>query len=130
MLERARERLASVDGPGRAHLLQADANDLPFEPGQFAVVAAMGALHVFDDLPRLLRSLRRQVAPGGSLFLSGFVAETPVGTRYMKLLHRAGELAPAMTEAELAETVASAISSAPTVERKGSMAYLTVKPDQ
>ncbi len=130
MLERARERLASVEGPGRVHLLQADANDLPFERGRFAVVAAMGALHVFEDLPGLLQCLRRQVAPGGSLFLSGFVAETRVGSRYMRLLERAGELAPAMSQAELTETVASAVSAVPQVERKGSMAYVTVQPGE
>jgi len=127
MLERARERIAAADGPGRVHLLQADANDLPFEDGQFAVVAAMGALHVFEDLPALLQSLWRQVARGGSLFLSGFVAETRVGSRYMRFLERAGELAPPQTQAELTETVGSALSSEPHVERKGSMAYVTVR---
>ena len=130
MLERAQERLATAEGPGRVHLLQADAHDLPFGEGQFAVVAAMGALHVFEDLPVLLHSLRRQVAPGGSLFLSGFVAETRVGSRYMRFLEHAGELAPALSQAELTETVASALSSVPRVERKGSMAYVTVQPDE
>ena len=127
MLERARDRLASLSGPGRVHLVQADAADLPFAPRQFPVVAAMGCLHVFDDLPRVLASVREQVAPGGTVFLSGLVAETRIGTRYLRVLHRAGEVSVPMRMSELTQTVARSLSADPESERRGSMAYLTVR---
>jgi SAM-dependent methyltransferase len=45
--------------------VQADAEALPFEPGSFDVVMAIGVLHHLPDTERALRSIARYAKPGG-----------------------------------------------------------------
>jgi SAM-dependent methyltransferase len=123
MLERARTRLGGAE---HVTLVQADAADPPFAPGAFPTVACMGALHVFPDPAPVVRALWRLVAPGGRLYLSGLVAETRVGSAYLRLLQRAGEVGPPRTLAELTEVVRQATGAAARLRRRGSMAYLVV----
>ena len=123
MLARARSRLG--DAPD-VTLIQADALDPPFAPGLFPTVACMSALHVFPDPAPVVGALWRLVAPGGRLYLSGLVRETPVGSAYLRLLRRTGEAGPPRTLAELTHLVRQATGSAARLRRKGSMAYLVV----
>lgn len=119
MLVRAARRVARGgrvrDGVRFVH---ADAFDLPFEPGGFDTVVCFGFLHMVEDAAGLLDRLRAQLRPGGTLFCSSLVAATPVGRRYLSLLHRAGEVAAPRTADELAD-----LCGAP-VLRRGSMAYV------
>jgi SAM-dependent methyltransferase len=103
MLERAARRLAWDEPavPARIRLVQADLTALPFGPGRFTTVLALGAAHLFDDLDALVDPLRAQLAPGGALYVSGLVAETVRGRRYLDVLHRAGEVAAPRTAREL-----------------------------
>lgn len=123
MLERARMRLAGAE---HVTLVAADATDPPFAPGAFPTVACMSAVHVFPDPAPVVQALWRLVAPGGRLFLSGLVAETPVSSVYLRLLQRAGEVGPTRTLAELTEVVHQATGSAVRLRRRGAMAYLVV----
>ncbi|MBA3622820.1 MAG: class I SAM-dependent methyltransferase [Euzebyales bacterium] len=101
--------------------VQADLFDLPFAAaGAFETVACHGALHVFDDLPEALRALRAQLAPGGALYVTSLVAETPVAARYLALLHRAGEVATPRRQADLL-TFARAELGDVTARRHGAM---------
>lgn len=119
MLARAAQRLADGDRvrPG-IRFVQADAFDLPFAPGSFDTVVCLGFLHLVEDPAGLLAHLRAQLRPGGRLFCSSLVAATPRGTRYLNLLHRAGEVAPPRTADELASITGQ------TWRRRGSMTYL------
>lgn len=119
MLARAAQRLAA-DGQVRPgiRLVQADAFDLPFTPGSFDTVLCLGFLHMVEDVSSLLDQLRGQLRPGGRLFCSSLVAETPVGRRYLTMLHRAGEVATPRTGDQLAELCGTP------VQRRGSMAYI------
>lgn len=119
MLARAARRIA-VDGHVRPGIrfVQADAFDLPFQPGGFATVVCLGFLHLVDDPAVFLDRLRTQLRPGGRLFCSSLVAATPRGTRYLNLLHRAGEVAAPRTADELARLTGHGW------QRRGSMAYL------
>jgi len=125
MLARASGRLGDADN---VTLVQADATDPPFPPGAFATVACMSALHVFPDPGAIVRALRPLAAPGGRLFLSGLVAETRVGSRYLRVLERAGEAGPPRTQAELEAVVAEATGTEPRTRRLGSMTYMVVAP--
>lgn len=118
MLARAAHRLAEegVVRPG-VRFVQADAFDLPFEPGDFDTVLCLGFLHLVEEPLELLGRLRRQLRPGGRLFGSSLVAATRTGSSYLALLHRAGEVAAPRTADELAELLGT------TVRRRGSMAY-------
>lgn len=119
MLARAAQRLA---GGGRVRpgirFVQADAFALPFEPGTFDTVLCLGFLHLVDDPLDLARTLRRQLRPGGRLFFSSLVPATRVGTAYLSLLHRVGQVATPRTADELAQLFGT------TVRRRGCMAYV------
>lgn len=119
MLRIAGARL-SVGGAVRPGIrfVQADAFALPFAPGGFATVVSFGFLHLVDDVPALVEVLRAQLAPGGRVFCSSLVAETRLGRRYLRALHRAGEVAPPRTAAELRGLLGGAA-----LEVRGSMAY-------
>ena len=119
MLDRAAERL---DG-APATLLQADIFDLPFAPRSFATIGCFAMLHVLDEPWSALRSLAGCLAPGGRLFASMLVTERSFGRRYAHLLHRAGELGPPRSSADL-EAAAREILGDVEVSRSGSMAWL------
>lgn len=103
MLERAGSRIAAdpAGTPDGVRLIRADVLDLPFEPGTFDTVLALGAAHLFDDVAALRDALLEQLAPGGHLHLAGLVAETRRAGAYLRALHRAGEVAAPRTAAEL-----------------------------
>jgi SAM-dependent methyltransferase len=128
MLERAAQRL-SDDGktvPARIRLVQADVTALgagrPRDlvgGGRFTTVLALGALHLFDDVDALVAPLRAQLAPGGLLYVSGLVAETGRGRRYLEVLHRAGEVAAPRT----AEDLRAALGAPEAFRTAGCMAF-------
>lgn len=119
MLTRAAQRLAD-GGPVRpgVRFVQADAFELPFEPGTFDTVLCLGFLHLVDDPLDLVRRLRRQLSPGGRLFVSSLVPATRVGSAYLALLRRAGQVATPRTADDLTRLFGT------TVRRRGCMAYL------
>jgi SAM-dependent methyltransferase len=125
MLARARRRLDGTD----AQLVRADIHDLPFAPHGFDTVACFAMLHVLDDPWSALAALRDQLAPGGALFASMLVNDgNRVGRAYAPLLHRAGEFGPPRSTAELEATAHALFGDHAEVERRGSMAYLRVRP--
>lgn len=126
MLEAARGRLAKAAGgsvPANVYLLQADLLDLPFEPEAFGSVLSMGMLHLFESVEDVVRPLARVRSRGGALFLSGLVAETAVGKRYLALLRRAGEVATPRRFSEVRAAVEAAAGGRVEAEREGSMGY-------
>jgi len=119
MLAEAAQRLAAGGAvrPG-VRFVQADAFALPFQPAEFDTVVCLGFLHLVDDAVGFIGGLRSLVAPGGRVFCSSLVAATPIGTRYLRLLRRAGEVAAVRTADDLATMFRSPVL------RRGSMAYL------
>ena|SRR5438105_55424 len=71
MLRRARER---ADETGRdVTLVEASAEQLPFEDGSFDTVVTMAVLCTVDDAERSLREIRRVLRPGGRFRFSEHV---------------------------------------------------------
>lgn len=124
MLARAAERLRGHHGD-RIAFVQADLFDLPFLHGSFATVACHGLLHLFDDPAPVLRVLRAQATPGGSLYVTSLVAETAVGSRALGLLHRTGEAATPRREQELIGIARAELGVLTQVRRDGSMVLFT-----
>lgn len=126
MLERAARRIAAADDarelPAHIRLVQADLTALPFSPHGFTTVLGLGLIHLFDDAPELVGKLRAQLAPGGKLYLAGLVAETRRAGWYLKLLHRAGEIATPRTSEELYVQLGRPAEFSTT----GCMAYFTL----
>ena len=130
MLQAAQTRLRAAGGARArdAIFLQADLFDLPFRPGRFRTVISMGMLHLFEEIDGLVAALDRSLAPGGHLFLTSLVAERRIGRAYLSLLHRAGEVAPPRTNAQIIRAVQQGVASARHVngDIQGSMAFLQV----
>ncbi len=121
MLREAARRL-TLDGvlrPGTRHV-QADAFDLPFEAGEFDTALCLGFLHLVERPGDLIDRLQRLLAPGGRVFLTSLVADTPFGSRYLRFLHSRGVVAEPRTADELADLTGVS------VRRRGAMAYLEV----
>lgn len=125
MLERARDRVAAQAGglPGHLVFLQADLLDLPFRPATMETVLCMGMLHLFDKPTRLVASLRALLVPGGTCYLTSLVENDRFGDRYLRFLHRAGEVAPPRHAEALQALLAPAFS----VCLQGNMAYAAAR---
>jgi SAM-dependent methyltransferase len=130
MLQRAARRIAAAAGddadghelPPHIRLVQADLLQLSFPAHGFTTVLGLGMTHLFADLPALVEALRAQLAPGGQLHLAGLVAQTRRGRRYLKLLHRAGEVPVPRT----AEELHVALGRPTDFRTTGCMAYATL----
>ncbi len=71
MVERLRARV-QAEGLGNVRCETADLLALPYEAASFDAVVAANVLHLVDDLPTALASLRRVLAPGGALVVPTF----------------------------------------------------------
>lgn len=69
---------------GRAHLLQAEVERLPFAEGSFDAVLHYGAVNIFADVPAAIAEMARVTRPGGRVVLSdqGVREELRHGFRY------------------------------------------------
>jgi demethylmenaquinone methyltransferase / 2-methoxy-6-polyprenyl-1,4-benzoquinol methylase len=80
MLDEARRRLALAAETSRVRLVQASAQELPFENASFDGLTAAYLLRYLDDLPAGLRELARVLRPGATAALLDFgVPPTPLG---------------------------------------------------
>ena len=129
MLEIAAERLGSAGHqPERLDLVQADLFALPFREAHFSSILLNGALHLFEDLPQVLGGLNPLLRPGGSCYASGLVAARPIGSLYLKGLHRAGEVAKPRSEDELRATLEQATGARLAWRRVGCMVFVSWSP--
>ena len=130
MLEAARNRIskqARGQLPDTLMLLQANAADLPLEPESVNTVLSMALLHLIEDVVGLLTELFRILKPGGTLFATSLVTDRILGRPYLRLLHKAGEIAAPRTQRALEHLVAEAFGHTPELEREGNMAFLRVE---
>ena len=72
MLDGARRRLLLAAETKRVRLVEASAQDLPFEDGSFDGLTAAYLLRYLDDLPVDLRELARVLRPGATTALLDF----------------------------------------------------------
>lgn len=126
MLERAAQRMVAASGahelPRHIRLIQDDLLAASFPAPGFTTVLGLGITHLFDDLPGLVTAMRRLAAPDGQLHVTGLVAETRRGRRYLELLHRAGQVA----EPRTAEEIHDALGRPAIFRTTGCMAYATL----
>jgi SAM-dependent methyltransferase len=125
MLKRARERVLGGGKRLPPHIvfLQGDLLDLPFRPGAYRTVMSMGMLHLFADAGPLAASLESLLLPDGGLFLTSLVENGRLGDRYLRLLHRQGEVAKPRTAAALEAQLRAAIRRRVDYAVTGNMAY-------
>lgn len=129
MLEAARNRLEKNAGgsmPDHVTLLHADVTDLPLRPEPIDTVLSMGMLHLFEDAGGHVDQLLRVLSPGGTLFATSLVTDRTVGRQYLRLLHRAGEVAAPLTYARLRQALAS-LNGAVEGKRDGNMAFFSIQ---
>lgn len=125
MLERARERVLGRGKrlPPHVVFVQADLLDLPFRPGAFRTVMSMGMLHLFADAGPVAAGLESLLLPDGGLFLTSLVENGRVGDRYLRFLHRRGEVAAPRTAATLESVLRGALRRPLAYSVTGNMAY-------
>ena len=98
MLQQGRDRLIDAGHVGNARVVQANAECLPFRPGQFDCVTIGFGLRNVTDKARALASMRRVLKPGGQLIVLEFSqlavpALRPLYDAYsFKVLPRLGQL--------------------------------------
>lgn len=114
MLDRARER-ASGD---RVAFVQGELAALPDR--RFTTVLSMGLLHLLEDLDGGVRQL---AATGDELWVTSLVAETGIGRRYLRQLHRAGEVAAVRSAAEVTAALTAVLGAEPQVRVEGCMLF-------
>jgi SAM-dependent methyltransferase len=127
MLRRARQRMIEV-APHRAEemlFLQADLFDLPFRAGSFTTILSMGMLHLFQDFQPVVEAFRRCLRPEGHLFVSSLVVAGERGDGYLRLLHRAGEVAQPRSAPAVAAPLRAAFRSSVVCRTSGNMAFAT-----
>jgi ubiquinone/menaquinone biosynthesis C-methylase UbiE len=127
MLEAARDRITHMNGgavPRSIQFVQADLLDLPFGVGTFGGVLSMGTLHLFASVEAVAHSLIGVVRPSGGVFLSGLVAETFLGRRYLALLARTGEVSALRRFEDMRAAAEAGLGCAVEASRDGSMGYV------
>lgn len=129
MLARAKARVGKTPG-ARAQFVHADLFDLPFHPHNFTTVTCHGMLHLFTDTPGVLRVLCAQLAPGGTLYVSSLVAETPVGSRVLHALHRKGDIARPRTADTVLAQARTVLGDDISTSRRGGLLFLTADADR
>lgn len=72
MLMRGRDRLIDAGHAGNSRVVQANAECLPFKPGQFDCVTIGFGLRNVTDKMAALRSMRSMLRPGGQLIVLEF----------------------------------------------------------
>jgi demethylmenaquinone methyltransferase/2-methoxy-6-polyprenyl-1,4-benzoquinol methylase len=72
MLTRGRDRLIDAGHAANSRVAQANAECLPFRPGQFDCVTIGFGLRNVTDKPAALRSMRSMLRPGGQLIVLEF----------------------------------------------------------
>jgi demethylmenaquinone methyltransferase / 2-methoxy-6-polyprenyl-1,4-benzoquinol methylase len=98
MLQRGRDRLIDAGFTGNARVVQANAECLPFKPGEFDCVTIGFGLRNVTDKPAALASMRSMLKPGGQLIVLEFSqlavpALKPLYDAYsFKVLPKLGEL--------------------------------------
>jgi ubiquinone/menaquinone biosynthesis C-methylase UbiE len=130
MLDAARDRIATKAGgtvPNHVTLLQADVTALPLRPNAIKTVLSMGMLHLFEDPVGYVEELLPLLTSDGTLFATSLVAERTIGGQYLRLLHRAGEVAPPRTYEALQRSLTAELNGTVKMEREGSMAFLAVQ---
>lgn len=125
MLKRARERMLAGGRrlPPHVVFLQADLLDLPFRPGSFRTLMSMGMLHLFPDAGPLAANLESLLLPDGALFLTSLVENGRVGDRYLRVLHRQGEVAAPRDADALKTLLRASLRRAVAYSVIGNMAY-------
>lgn len=100
---------------------QADMWRLPTDQ-RYATVLGLGLLHMIEDIPALLTSLRGRCTADGQVWLSGLTVTSRRSEAYLGLLQRMGEVVAPRTLAEIREELPA---EAMTYTR-GSMVYARV----
>ena len=98
----------------------------PSPPAPLRPWPATGRCTSSTTCPRRCWRERAQLAPGGALYVTSLVAETPIAARYLALLHRAGEVATPRRQADLLATARAELGDV-TARRHGAMCFLTAR---
>jgi len=95
MLRAAKSRFIGLCGevPSNVVFLQGDILQLPFTQRSFSTVISLSVLHVIEDMRSMIGELWEVLEKEGNLSLTSLVLGRSVGDRYLRYLHKSGEVA-------------------------------------
>lgn len=79
MVTRAASKFAVANQPDRLHVLQGDAEDLPFEDGSFDVLTCCNSFHHYPHQLTAIREFKRVLRDGGVLILIDGFRDNVIG---------------------------------------------------
>jgi SAM-dependent methyltransferase len=129
MLARTKH-VAEERGLGMVEVQSADAEDLPFEDGEFDLVQSFAGLHCFPNPRKAVLEIARVVRPGGEF--KGSVFLTGTGLRYRPAIaggRMAGVMGPSGTRSDLDAWLHDAGFQNVRIDMSGAIAYFAaIKP--
>jgi ubiquinone/menaquinone biosynthesis C-methylase UbiE len=125
LLRLAKQRIAQLTGavPDNVVFLHGDVLELPFKPKSFGTIIALNLLHVLEDVPGVLRALRKVLLDEGMIAFTTLIETNRLADRYLRMWARAGELVPRTASQLLAEF--EALRMPVNYRIQGSMAFIT-----
>lgn len=83
------ERTRAERGIGNVSFRHGDAENLPFDDGQFDIAVCRFAFHHFERPERVLAEMRRVCRPGGTIAVEDlYASETPARAAYLNQIER------------------------------------------
>jgi ubiquinone/menaquinone biosynthesis C-methylase UbiE len=124
LLRLAKTRLTQLAGavPGNVVFLHGNVRELPFKPGSFGTIIALNLLHVLEDVPGVLRDLRKILLDEGTMAFTTLIEAHRLADRYLRMWAKAGELVPRTAPQLLAEF--KALGLPVTYRIQGNMAFI------
>lgn len=105
------------------HFLRADGFNLPFKDNTIDTVVSFGVIHVFEDPLPFCKELGRVLKKGGDAHFTSLVKDRWISHKYLKGLHKTGEVGTPKTAKEMA-TIVEQAGFKVSLSRIGGMAYM------
>jgi ubiquinone/menaquinone biosynthesis C-methylase UbiE len=124
LLRLAKQRIAQLTGgvPENVVFLHGDVRDLPFKPKSFGTIICLNLLHALEDVPGVLRGLRKVLLDEGTFAFTTLIEANRLADRYLHLWAKAGELVP-RTAAQLL-AIFEGLGMPVTYRIRGNMAFI------
>ncbi len=124
LLRLAKDRLTRLKGgvPDNVVFLHGDVRELPFKPKSFGTIIALNLLHGLEDVPEVLRALRKILLDEGTMAFTTLIEAVRLADRYLRMWAKAGELVPRTAGQLLAEF--KALGLPVTYRIQGNMAFI------
>ena len=118
------------DDFGSINFLRSDALNMPFKNSIVQTVLSFGIFHIFENPSQLINEITRLLTTGGQLFLTSLCTDRKLSGKYLKLLHKKGQVSQPLNSLEIIEIIEKNGISITESMIKGGMIYISGKKEQ